>query len=250
LLFQAERLQRLMTDAAEGLVTPEQGIIQKILNEVTRREPEAQPMAIALLLARVPEAGPALARAAATLGHGAEASLRLAGDKAADILLDQLEVPGGAEAQLGGPDLTETAAAVRRVSSLLGALDGDQITPARRERLVALRQRIKIGCEAVFTERLSTDLLDPLRISAAAMGPEAEWELEDRERGLRALETEARRGGGGKAYDALLGQAADMVREVTVRGGLGEAGGLRLTEILAGPDVALALFGIEEDPLY
>ena len=37
--------------------------------------------------------------------------------QAADMLLDQLEVPGGAEAQLGGQDLTEAGVTVRRLTS-------------------------------------------------------------------------------------------------------------------------------------
>ena len=59
------------------------------------------------------------------------------------------------------------------------------------------------------------------------------------------METEARRAGGDKTYDVLLGRAADAVREITENGGLERVGGLRLMEIVAGPEVALALFGEE-----
>jgi hypothetical protein len=202
-------------------------------------------MLIALLLARVPEAAPVLLRIAAVLGQQGGAGLRHAGEQAADILLDQLEAPGGAEAQLGGHDLAEAGATVRRLTSLLGALDAETLTPDRRGRLNDVRQRVRSGCEALFTERLTSDLIEPLRVCGAATGADALAELEVAARGLRVLETEARRAGDDKTYDTLLGQTADMVREMIVQGGLDRAGGLRLMEIVAGPEVALALLGEE-----
>ena len=243
LLAQAQALRLLMADAAEGLVPPEVAPVQAILLDAIRRDPDSQPMLIALLLARIPESGPVLARIAATLGHRAEIGLRHAGEQASDILLEQLESPGGAEAQIGALDLADSGHTVRRLHALLGAMDGDLVSPARRERLVALRARIDIGCQALFTERLSSDLLDPLRAMPGTVQAGPAWDLEDAARGLRALETEARRIGGAKTYDMLLGQAADRVREIAVQGCLGRAGGLRLMEILAGPEVALALVG-------
>jgi hypothetical protein len=171
--------------------------------------------------------------------------MRHAGEQAADMLLNQLEAPGGTEAHLGGRDLAEAGVTVRRLTSLLGALQDESLSPDRRDRLVEVKERIKAGCQALFTERLSTDLLDPLRACTPESGPEAGWELETAARGLRALETEARRAGGDKTYDVLLGRAADAVREITENGGLERVGGLRLMEIVAGPEVALALFGEE-----
>jgi hypothetical protein len=243
LLLQADRLRHMALNAAEGLVPPEANIVQTMVEDVIRCDPEAQPMIIALLLARVPEVAPVLVRVAMLLGQRGGALLRHAGEQAADLLLDQLEAPGGA--QLGGHDLAEAGATVRRLTSLLGALEAEQLSPDRRERLVEVRARIKTECQTRFTERLSTDLLDPLRACSADSGPEAGWELEAAARGLRALETEARRVGDDKAYDVLLAQAADMVRETTAQGGLDRVEGLRLMEIVAGPEAALAVFGEE-----
>jgi hypothetical protein len=243
LLFQAARLRHMTANAAEGLVPPEINAVQSMIEDVIRREPDAQSMILALLLARVPEVAPILVRVAMLLGQRGGASLRHAGEQAADMLLDQLEAPGGTEAHLGGQDLAEAGATVRRLTTLLVALEGESLSPDRRNRLTEVRARIKTGCQALFTERLSTDLLEPLRTSASGSGPEAGWELENAARGLRALETEARRAGDDKSYDVLLGQAADMVREITVQGGLDRVEGLRLMEIVAGPEVALALFG-------
>ncbi len=243
LLYQAERLGELTADAAQGLVPPEANAVRALLANAVRHDPHVQPMAIALLLARIPEAAPLLMQVATTLGQRDGLLLRHAGEQAADILLDQLETPGGAEGQLGGGDLAEAGATVRRLTSLLGALDGESLSPDRRERLNGLRQRIRTGCESLFTERLTTDLLEPLRAGGTERGPSGRWELETAARGLRALETEARRAGDTKAYDALLEQAAETVREMTERGEIDRVDGLRLVEIVSGPDAALALLG-------
>jgi hypothetical protein len=241
LLFQAERLRQMTADSAQGLMPPETADVQAMLAEAMGQEPEAQPMLIALLLARIPESGPVLLRVATLLGQRDGASLRHAGEQAADILLDQLEAPGGAEAQLGGQDLAEAGATVHRLISLLGALEGETLSPDRRMRLHEVRLRIKSECQSLFTERLATDLIEPLR--ARVGEPNAAAELETAARRLRTLETEARRAGDDKTYDKQLGQAADMVREMIDHGGLERISGLRLMEIVAGPDVALALLG-------
>lgn len=237
LLSQASRLLRLEADAAQGLAPPEVNALRALLTDAIAFEPDAQSMLIALLLARVPEAGSVLAGAARTLGHRGEMLLRHAGEEAANVLLDQLEAPGATETRLGGQDLSDSGAAVRRLTALLGALDGASVPPARRERLAALRLRLRVGCQALFEEHMSVDLLEPLR----AGGPDEAWALEATARGLRALETEARRMGGGAVYDSLLCEAAAAVRDCSAQGGLGRAGALRLTEILAGPEAALAL---------
>jgi hypothetical protein len=245
LLSQAERLQRWIADAAQGLTPPEALSVQAMLEAAIRCDPDAQPMIIALMLARIPEVAPVLLRVATLIGQRGGTSMRHAGEQAADMLLDQLEAPGGTEAHLGGRDLAEAGVTVRRLTSLLGALQGEFLSPDRRDRLVEVKERIKVGCQALFTERLASDLLDPLRACTSTSGPEAGWELETAARGLRALETEARRAGGAKTYDVLLGRAADAVREITDNGGLERVGGLRLMEIVAGPEVALALLGEE-----
>jgi hypothetical protein len=245
LLFQAGRLRLMMDDAAHGALSPEPNAVRAVLEDAVRHDPDALPMAIALLLARVPEAAPVLVSVATTLGGRHGILMRHASEQATDVLLDQLEAPGGAEGQLGGRDLAEAGATARRLTLLLGALDGETLSPERHARLTAVRQRIRIGCQSLFTERLSTDLLEPLQACVAGSGPEAGWDLEDAARGLRALETEARRAGGEKLYDTLLGRAADMVREKIAAGDLDRTGGLRLMEIVAGAEVALALLGEE-----
>src|SRR5580658_3586567 len=245
LLFQSGALRRMMADAALGLVPPEADAVRAMFEDAIGREPDVQSMLIALLLARIPEAGPVLVKVAATLGSRTAVLMRRASEQAADMLLDQLEAPGGAEGQLGGEDLAEVGMTVRRLTSLLKVLDGETMTRERRERLNDVRPRVRAGCEALFTERLTSDLIEPLRAFSADPGAEVLAELETAARGLRMLETEARRAGDEKTYDVLLGRTADMVREMVDQGELDRVGGLRLMEIVAGPDVALALLGEE-----
>jgi hypothetical protein len=224
LLFQAGRLRRMIADAARGLLPPEAEPVRAMLEDAIGHEPDVQPMLVALLLARIPEAGPVLVRAANLLGQRSAALMRHASEQAADILLEQLEAPGGAEAQLGGQDLAEAGATVRRVTALLNALDAETVTRERRERLFEVRQRVRSGCEALFIERLTTDLIEPLRMAGADHGPEAMVELESAARGLRMLETEARRAGDDKTYDRLLGETAGPRRRTAADGDRGGAG--------------------------
>jgi hypothetical protein len=242
LLFQAGRLSQMMADAGQGVVPSEIGPVRAMLDDAMRHDPESAPMAIALLLARVPEAAPLLPRVAKTFGGREGILLRHASEQAAEILLDQLKAPGGVEGQLGGRDLAEAGATVRRLTSLLGALEGETLSPDRRKQLTEVRQRIREGCQSLFLERLSVDLIEPLQFATDG-GPGSLWDLETAARGLRSLETEARRAGGDNSYDKLLGQTADMVREKVVLGVLDRVAGLRLMEIVAGPEAALALLG-------
>jgi hypothetical protein len=243
LLSQADRLRRMTADVAHGLAPPEAAAIHALLADAIGFDPEVQPMLVALLLARMPECGMLLPRVAAMLGQRGGLLLRDAGEQATNTLLDQLEAPGGAESQLGGQDMAEAGAAVRRLTSLLSVLDSETMSPDRRRRLNDVRQRVKSGCEALFTERMTEDLLEPLRARPAERGTGANRNLETAARGLRTLETEARRAGGGATYDTLLGQAADRIRVMTAEGGLDRVEGVRLMEIVAGPEMALALFG-------
>jgi hypothetical protein len=245
LLSQAVRMRHMMSDAAHGIVPPEAAQVQAFLAGAIEHDPDVLSMAITMLLARIPESAPMLMRVAAILGQREGALFRHASEQAADTLMDQLDAPGAAEGQLGGQDLAQAGATVRRLTLLLGALDGETLSADRRDRLNDLRARIDAGCQALFTERLETDLLEPLRACIASGDADAVWELETAARGLRALETEARRAGEQKLYDRLLGEAAGIIRAAIVGGAVNRGGGLRLMEIVGGPEVALALLGEE-----
>jgi hypothetical protein len=71
--------------------------------------------------------------------------------------------------------------------------------------------------------------------------PGALRRVETTARQLRALETEARRLGSAPTYDALLRQTAVVARNVASDAGLALVEKVRLIEILAGSEEALAL---------
>jgi uncharacterized protein (DUF2267 family) len=124
---------------------------------------------------------------------------------------------------------------VRRIASLLRQLDLTSAKPGRRTQIQTLRQRIDACCRARFSAELDDQVLAPLRDDIRPEPPA----LESAARALRILETEARAIGGGPAYDRMLQQAAEAVR--TSPGGLDRIGQIRLVEILAGSDAALAM---------
>jgi hypothetical protein len=236
LLGLAPRLRRFEMDAAHGLSPPDAATVREMVLEVMGHDPDLQPMLIALLLARIPDAAAVLSDVASSLGQSGAALLRGASENAAHVLLSRLEAPGGAEAQLGGDDLSEAAMTVRRLTALLSVLDGETAAPARKERLKDLRRRIGAGCESLFAERLESDLLDTLRTDGGH-----HRDLETVARGLRMLETEGRRIADGRTFDSLLEHATTVVREVSSEGTMDWVDAVRLTEILGGADAALAL---------
>lgn len=219
-------------------------MFQAILTGASAIDPDIWPSLVALLLARVPDAPPWLEQSARAQGPRAEAAMRGAEETAAALLLEQLD-DGGAEARISGTDLADASGTVRRMTALLGILGHDGASASRRERAHRIRDRIRSACETVFTEHLAAAFLLPLRMPGAVEDADMVWGLESAARDLRTLETEARRAGGGKTYDRLLAEAAAEVRAATAGGGLGLAGAARLTEILLGPEAALALLGEE-----
>jgi hypothetical protein len=166
--------------------------------------------------------------------------LRAARDQAIDLLLDQLEAPGTMETQLNRGDPGLSADVVRRMGLLLREADAGS-SKHHHARLKRLRRRLDETCRARFAAGLATDVVGKLFARNAPLDVASIDRLEAAARGLRAFETEARGLGGASTYDALLHQAADTVRGLPSSGALGVVQRVRLVEILAGPDAALAM---------
>jgi hypothetical protein len=232
-LLQITTLDALAEDTALGSTVPDRDRIVGIMRAVADLEPDATPMMAVILLARLPQAGSLLD----------ETRLRNAGQQAVELLMEQLEAPGSIEAQLAHGDLTHAADAVRRIGMLLRGVEANG-APALRARMTALRRRLDEHCRARFASSLGTDLVDKLTGQAAVSA--AVDDLEESARGLRTFETEARGFGGGGSYDQLLRQVAETVRGLPADGGLEKAERVRLVELLAGPDMALAMCRLGE----
>ena len=238
-LARLPRLRDLERDADNGIQPPVEAI-RAILDGIAAETPQAQGMTVALLLARLPQAAPAVQRHADSNGMLCHAE-----GQAIAALIDSLDSAGAIESQVLGAELAEAASEVRRVAALLGVLEGDSPTPERRGRLLSLSHRLDTACRAQFADGLASEFLAPLRKSQAAE-PVAQAALETTARRLRALETAGRRLGGSDTYDALLRQAAASVTGAGADEALGLIHKVRLVEILAGPEAALALLELAD----
>lgn len=247
-LAQAPLVQELVAEAEAGIALPRLTVVQAMLGDVGARCPDALTMLVTVLLARLPQLAPILVKVAPELGPRGEALLRQAGQEATETLLAGLESRGGMEIAVTRSDLADTAQEVRRTVQLLEQLAERPDIPHARARVQAIRHRLDIGCRSRFAQGVSTEFLPSLRQSAPGSARPAKA-LEATARHLRELESEARLLGGSDDYDAQLRDAAAAVRAVGASMSL--AGRVRLVEILAGPDAALALLaegGASEAP--
>jgi hypothetical protein len=240
-LARASLLEELVAEAGAGIAATRLGPVGGMLADVGAECPDALTMLITLLLAKLPQLAAALPGLASELGPLAEAALRKASLDAAEALLTGLESDGGAEIAMVGCDLAESAQEVRRTVTLLKQLAERADVPRARARVQAIRQRLDAGCRARFAHAMTTEFLPLLQAPSAGGDAAAAQAREATARHLRELESEARPIGGGEAYDAQLRQAAAAVRAEGARMSL--AARVRLVEILAGPEAALALLG-------
>ena len=239
-LAQMAAFDRLCAETVQGLLPPRADTLHAILREIAGTDESALPMMVTLLLHRLPQAA-ALLAAGQTGAHGA--ALKETADQTVDRMLEQLARKEGAAAEVAATSLEEAGAAVRRIATLLRRLEEGTVKPARRAQLKTVRQQLDAGCRM----RFATGLRDEVLAGLQAGGSPDIRVLETAARDLRALETEARAAGGGSAYDLMLRQAADAVKALPAEGGPGRTDRIRLVEILAGSDAALAMLDERRD---
>jgi hypothetical protein len=235
-LAQATVLRALTAEADMGIAPPRPPALQAMFGDVNERCPDAVPMLVTLLMARLPQFTERLADLDSGQDPGVEEALRQAGQQAAEALLLSLESHHGVEAAATCTDLANAAQEVRRSVALLRQLTERAEQPQTRARIQAVRQRLDAGCRQRFGHAVTAEFLPLLRQSATAAGPAGISALEATARHLRALESEARAIGGGEIYDAQLQGAASEVRALGAEVSLPER--VRLVEILAGAEAA------------
>jgi signal transduction histidine kinase len=236
LLAEAVTLDGLRLDAAFGLVPAKPDAIAAMLGRVGQASRAALAMIIAILLDRLPEAADLLVAARCGLQ---DSVIRDATDKAAELLLRRLEQQDGIEARIAAGSLADAGLAAARIGRLLKHLGLANADDRRRERLGTARRHLAAACNARFVAGLQEELLAPLsRIGVASTETAA---LEAAARGLRVLETESRAMGNGSTYDLLLSKATEAISADSMRDRLSQMEQLRLVEILAGSDAALAM---------
>ena len=198
-------------------------------------------MKLAILLARLPQADAMLRAALASGVIGPNAVMRAVAEQAIDVVLGGLESQGGDAGPVAASELSEAGAEVTRILALLAGLDGAKSSGEQRRRVHSLRQRVVESCRARFETGLVGEFVAPLMLLRPGADPKAVTQLEDTARDLRKLELAARRLDARNGMDEQLQRAAGEIGVMRQDGALELADRVRLVEILAGPDMALAL---------
>ena len=217
--------------------------MEKLLRQAALHGPDTVSRIMALLFDSMPHAGAALRLAVAGAGLG-HVTGRDASDRAVSLLWDRLDSEDGT-AVLGGRDLAEAGEAAWRIAAFLDGMEAERGNPERRKRLGQIRQRMDARCRSRFSHALDADLLAPLRVAGTVRSSAGIMALEGIARSLRRLESAARRIGGSETYDRLLRRTAAEIGSRRTAPGLSLADRVRMVEILAGPDEALALLEAE-----
>jgi putative intracellular protease/amidase len=238
LLAQAALLDTVCAETADGLLPPRPEVIARMLGNTMAASPPALPMLIALILARLPQAASLIL----PKYLGPEAGAILAAlDQATERLLRQLADKDGTEARIAAGTLADAGATAGRIITLLEQLRAGIVNPRRRDQMQWIRDRLDASCRARFTAGLHDEILTPLHRFVRNPDPAIVPVMESAARGLRVLERAARWVGSGDLYDRLLAEAIAAVKADVMRDKLTPVDRVRLVEILAGPDAALAM---------
>lgn len=229
ILTHAPALQDLLADQAAGRLPP--AAVEALLRAILPRGPESWAMIVALLLRRLPQAE------AVIRGFS---GMRPASERAIEAVLHHLAQDPTADDIVAAP-LDEAAREVERLSCLLEGV-GAGAGPARRRTLHAIRHRMDAACRRRFADAMQAELLEPMAVLPPGADAAAVERLEATARALRGFEGEARRiSAAPQDYDALLRDAAAVVEAFDDRGGFTRADRVRMVELLAGPERAVAL---------
>lgn len=239
-LGQASTLHELVENVAQGArLRPEDAL--RVLDIRTGHDPQAWGMLLALLLSRLPQADEVLRAAISSGLIGPNSVMRAAAEQAIDVVLGGLEEQGGAGGPISGRELAQAGSEVVRILALLQGLDSDQLSNDRRRRVYKLRQLVETSCRTRFETGLATEFVAPLMLLRPGADPAEVIRLETIARDLRRLEAAARKINARSGLDTQLQRAASVIGGMNLDGALGLADRVRLVEILAGPDAALAL---------
>jgi len=235
----APLLWRMAREAEVGALRPSETLATAILANIEHESELGRAMLAQSILARAPAMATLLQRIVRGAGDvDVRVALTRAMGRGTEGLLTSLETSG--PASRGGPE--QLAAEVRALTSVLREVEFDPAAVRQKPRLRAIRQRLAETCRERFVEGLQTGLVAPLASAPGPVDAGRQTQLEAAARGLRALETAARKLDNPEAYDSLMRQATDTVRDAAKAGTLALVRQCRLVEILSGPDEAAALY--------
>ncbi len=209
---------------------PQDAAIRAVMARAEKLGAQAAATMTAVLLARLPTPGQVL-----TLAGNADGNRPA--ERAVDHTLSRLQATVAAGAAEDG-DITEAALDAARVAAMLDGMQHEG-SPERRRQLDHIRRRADGLCVARFVRAAAVTMARAAALAGTGGGDAAVTELEAAARGLRRLETAGRRLGSADRYETMLNDIALSVKAPD--SGFGLADRVRLVEILAGPDEALAL---------
>lgn len=253
-LEQAVIIQAMVASAGRGEPVAALALMP-ILDRANCHGAEAWGMVLALLLCRLPRADEVLRLIAANATKGATTATRIAADQVIDTVLSGLERDGVATAALGTIDLGAAGAELSRIIGLLDGLEADAADShgisggqrgERQNRIAGIRRRLDGTCRSRFEAGLAGELMLPMLSLAHNAGSAEILKLEDTARDLRRLELCGRRLGNPDGYSRMLSATASEIRTMNSNPGLTLADRVRMVEILAGPDEALAMLAAEQ----
>jgi hypothetical protein len=245
-LGEAAAIEQMLLEAGrDDPAPPLRACLARALEAVARMRPPVDAslaglclgMLFAVLLARLPAAGPLLLATGDLAARNGDPIARLAADNAIDAAFDQTE------ARLAKQGGTLGAGELARIATLIDAVEqpGPASRPSRKPRAISLRRALDTHCRQRFQSDLAERLLARLpRLGAEAADAQVS-EMEEAALELRRLETAGRAFGGAAHYEralaeggqALLKQARPDARRIDLA---------RLAEILQGPEAGLAVF--------
>jgi hypothetical protein len=204
-------------------------------------------MMAALILARLPGLRRLLMPAARSLGRDQEAAMQTAIDQALEVLVRRLETRNGIETLVIGGSLRQAAGEVHRIRTLLDGLLRNRLRDDWPARLVQMKSRLDVSCRLRFAIALEVEFADALQALGADRQQVVMNRLEDVAVHLRNLEQEALQIESSETYGSLLREAAEHIKAAALAGALGLVDSVRLVEILAGSDEALALLDAADE---
>ena len=245
-LEQATAIQALVVSAERGEPVGGPALLT-ILDRGARHGADAWGMMLALMLCRLPRADEALRVIAI---KGISAATRVAAEEAIDAVLNGIEREGGEGGTLDTAALSDAGAELTRIVGLLDGLDAEGSGIAvltgndrgeRHSRIAGIRRRLDATCRSRFQAGLAGELIAPMLSLPPDAGSAEILKLEGTARELRRLEMCGRRLGSQDSYSRMLQATAVEIRAIRGNGALTLADRVRMVEILAGPDEALAM---------
>jgi len=235
LLRQAPALDTLVRETASGLVPPDPWAISAMARTVSTECPDALVKFAVMLVTRHAGAASVLHE----LGtNRSVVSLRKASEEAAQFLLDRMEDSG---TTVPHKDLAAFTASMRRLATMLNELDHDMMSRVRRDQIRVLRGRLDHDCQVRLRDSVTHDFVAHLHAALADDTELAIEKLEDTARTLRVLEIVGRSLGSPSVYQAIITPAVEALEALPPVAGTALVHRVRLLEIMAGSERAMAL---------